>query len=398
MAIEILFVDDEPKLKVVIQQLFRRRIRSREYKLSFALNGVEALELLHANPNIDIVFTDLNMPKMNGLALLERLRTLKPAVNPVLTTVVISAYGDMENIRKAMNTGAFDFLIKPLDFEDVRITLAKVIEHVEHLKRIRAQERQAREALKRLNEELERRVKERTIELEKSNAELNAFAHTVAHDLKNPLSIIAGYVDYSIDFFNEIETDELLETMQYVREYSYRAASIIEELLLLSGVRKMKIPLTSIDMKGVLDKAQQRLTPMIKEYQAKIIVPESWPVARGYAPWVEEVWVNYLSNGLKYGGVPPRLEVGGELHNHGAIRFWVKDNGKGITSEDQPKLFTEFTRLNELRAEGHGLGLSIVRRIVEKLGGQVGVESQAGNGSKFYFTLPSASGKGTPII
>jgi signal transduction histidine kinase len=102
------------------------------------------------------------------------------------------------------------------------------------------------------------------------------------------------------------------------------------------------------------------------------------------------VWVNYLSNALKYGGRPPRLELGYDIRPMGVARLWVRDNGDGIAPEVQARLFTPFTRLDQVRARGHGLGLSIVRRIVEKMGGQVGVisEGQTGLGSLFYFTLP----------
>jgi two-component system sensor histidine kinase/response regulator len=123
-----------------------------------------------------------------------------------------------------------------------------------------------------------------------------------------------------------------------------------------------------------------------------------WPVALGYAPWVEEVWINYLSNAFRYGGRPPRLELGAEAQPDGRVRFWVRDNGAGLTPEDQARLFTPFTRLDQVQVKGHGLGLSIVRRIVEKLGGQVGVESQIGQGSTFSFTLPGvASPLGTAL-
>ncbi len=100
------------------------------------------------------------------------------------------------------------------------------------------------------------------------------------------------------------------------------------------------------------------------------------------------MWANYLSNGLKYGGQPPRLELGATSQPDGMIRFWVQDDGPGLALEQQANLFTEFTRLSEIDVKGYGLGLSIVRRIIDKLGGQVGVESEVGQGSLFYFTLP----------
>jgi two-component system sensor histidine kinase/response regulator len=146
-----------------------------------------------------------------------------------------------------------------------------------------------------------------------------------------------------------------------------------------------------LDIGCIVDEARQRLAHMIAESKAEIILPQDWPLASGYAPWVEEVWANYLSNALKYGGRPPRIELGATEQSDGWVRFWVRDNGPGLTPEQQARLFAPFTRLDRVRAQGHGLGLSIVRRIVEKLGGSVGVESSGvpGQGSVFYFTLPA---------
>jgi len=116
-------------------------------------------------------------------------------------------------------------------------------------------------------------------------------------------------------------------------------------------------------------------------------------VALGHGPWVEEVWTNYLSNALKYGATPPaapRIELGAALQSDGMVQWWVRDHGPGLAPEAQTRLFTPFTRLDQVRMRGYGLGLSITRRIVEKLGGQVGLTSDMGEGSTFYFTLPAA--------
>jgi signal transduction histidine kinase len=118
-------------------------------------------------------------------------------------------------------------------------------------------------------------------------------------------------------------------------------------------------------------------------------LPQKWPTAVGYSPWIEEVWVKNISNGLKYGGQPPQMELGADMGPEGVARFWVRDNGPGLSAEKQAVLFTEFVRLNEVRVEGFGLGLSIVRRIMDKLGGRVGVNSMEGAGSEFYFELPA---------
>jgi signal transduction histidine kinase len=142
----------------------------------------------------------------------------------------------------------------------------------------------------------------------------------------------------------------------------------------------------------IVDEVLERLQEAIRERGAQIVLPERWPTAIGYASWVEEVWVNYVSNALKYGGRPPHVELGADPPTNGAgkVRFWVRDNGHGLTEKQSAQLFTQFKRLHESQAEGYGLGLSIVKRIVQKLGGEVGVESEVGKGSTFWFTLPAA--------
>ena len=123
---KILVVDDEPDLEPLILQRMRRNIRSGRYSFVFAGNGIEALERLTTEPDIDMVVSDINMPQMDGLTLLEQI----PKVDPNVRSVIISAYGDMRNIRTAMNRGAFDFVTKPLDFEDLQITIDRTLQHM----------------------------------------------------------------------------------------------------------------------------------------------------------------------------------------------------------------------------------------------------------------------------
>ena len=106
----------------------------------------------------------------------------------------------------------------------------------------------------------------------------------------------------------------------------------------------------------------------------------------------EEIWVNYISNAIKYGGDPPRAELGADREDNGMIRFWIRDNGRGIAPEQQASLFKPFIRLDQAHTTGYGLGLSIVRRIVVRLGGEVGVDSHLGRGSVFFFSLPAHEG------
>src|ERR1017187_8183017 len=126
----ILVVDDEPDLELLVRQRFRRQIREGEFEFHFSHNGEEALLALDGRPGIDLVLSDINMPVMDGLTLIGKLRDRAGA----LKAVVVSAYGDMQNIRTAMNRGAIDFLMKPIDFEDLEITIRKTLAHVADLK------------------------------------------------------------------------------------------------------------------------------------------------------------------------------------------------------------------------------------------------------------------------
>lgn len=127
---KILVADDEPDLESLIKQKFRKQIREEVYQFVFAFNGRDALEKIKQNPDLDIVLSDINMPEMDGLTLLAELKSM----HPLLKTVIISAYGDMSNIRTAMNKGAFDFITKPVNFEDLELTIEKTITYVAQLK------------------------------------------------------------------------------------------------------------------------------------------------------------------------------------------------------------------------------------------------------------------------
>lgn len=157
MPAKILVVDDEPDLEPLLRQKFRKQIRQKQLQFVFAHNGVEALAKLHDEPDVDVVLTDIYMPGMDGLTLLTKLKEL----NPVIKAVVISAYGDMENIRTAMNRGAFDFLTKPIDFQDLEITTNKTLQHVQQMKASLEQERLARQAQAELLTHLQQEVSER---------------------------------------------------------------------------------------------------------------------------------------------------------------------------------------------------------------------------------------------
>jgi signal transduction histidine kinase len=263
-----------------------------------------------------------------------------------------------------------------LQLEDANVDLIRKEAQIEYLKKITSQPH---------NSEQEQLIRD-----------LNSFAQTVAHDLKTPLTTILGFATMLADKHAQIQPAQQKEALQTIVKTSLKMNNIVQELLLLAAVRQSTVRIGPVQMSGVITQVKQRLWGTLSENNAELIVPEpsSWPRVIGYAPWLEEVWINYISNAIKYGGTPAHVELGFDADfkksstGRSLARFWVRDNGKGISSGDQSQLFTQFTRLDQMRAEGHGLGLSIVARILEKLGGEVGVESILGKGSTFYFILP----------
>ena len=142
MAIKILSVDDEQDLEALLTQYFRRKIRKGEYEFSFAHNGLEALRMMLDHPDFDIILSDINMPEMDGLTLLTKINEMR---NPALKCIIVSAYGDMENIRTAMNHGAFDFATKPIDMEDLERTIEKAVEQISFIKEAQKEHHQLEE-------------------------------------------------------------------------------------------------------------------------------------------------------------------------------------------------------------------------------------------------------------
>jgi len=355
----ILAVDDNPaNLSVLFDAL-----EGAGYRVLINSRGESALEIA-AEVKPDLILLDVMMPGLDGFETCRRLKQNKETEH--IPVIFMTALTDVVDEVKGLQLGAVDYITKPIQVERV---LVRVRTHLT----IRRLQRQ----------------------LEEQNVELNAFAHTVAHDLKNPLGNLVSYSSFLAELRRQPDfspaSTEMGELVQGIFVSAQKAVYIVDELLLLASVRKEQVLTKTIKMAAVIDQALQRTDVMVKQYQGRLTVPNQWPVAMGYGPWIEEVWVNYISNGLKYGGRPPQLELGATLDTDGMVQFWVKDNGQGLAPEAQAKLFTEFSRLDTIRVQGYGLGLSIVKRIVQKLGGQVGVESQVGQGSKFFFTLPAAT-------
>lgn len=363
---KILIVDDDER----ILQTFGRHLRLKGYTVLTATNGIEGLELF-SQEQPEVVFADVRMPPPDGFALLRTIRERKADAEVIL----ITGHGDMELAVNALRAGASDFISKPIESNELEAALYRVHERL----RLKRELHTAQEALFQYAADLEMR-----------NVDLDTFNTAVAHELKQPLNLIITYLESLQQHYPLTE-----ETQKYwhaVARNGRKMRLIIDELQLFSQLRQTEVELRPLDMARIVAEVQQRLAHLITQYEAKLSVPTDWPKALGHTPWVEEIWANYLSNAIEYGGRPPRLQLGATARSDGLVRFWVHDNGPGLTPEEQALLLTPSLQPDPAQLIERRMGLSIVRRIVEKLGGQVWVKSDgnSGYGSTFSFTLKRA--------
>lgn len=242
-----------------------------------------------------------------------------------------------------------------------------------------------------LLEQQTRQLQQQSAELAEQNAELNAYAHTVAHDLKHPLTSLIGFSTLLTQPQLQLHLEQQQNYILMMKESALKMNEIINSLLQLASVRSdADIHISRVDMLHCVHEAMQRLHSFAADHQAVIRIEGELPPAAGQTQWLEEIWVNYLSNAIKYGGPRPVVTVGAEVQGE-MVRYWVRDPGPGVAPEYRERLFKAFDRLDRLTSDGHGLGLSIVKRIVTKLQGEVGYHHSKEAGSVFWFSLPAAS-------
>jgi signal transduction histidine kinase len=263
-----------------------------------------------------------------------------------------------------------------------------------------ARERVAGENLRRFNETLEGTVRERTAELQRSVRELEGFTYTMAHDLRAPLRAIHGFCHLLLEEHAASVPDDGKAMLRRVSDASGRMDRLILDLLEFGRLIHHPVRRIAVSMRSLLERCVEELAPTFVRRAAEVRVEEPIPDLVGDPELLPRVFAELLRNAVTFtdAGRPPRVRIRGEVRD-GRGRIWIEDNGIGIDPAYQARIFGAFERLGHAaqEPEGTGMGLAIVRKTVERLGGSAGVESQPGQGSRFWVELPLALPDPRPV-
>jgi signal transduction histidine kinase len=239
---------------------------------------------------------------------------------------------------------------------------------------------------------LERRVHERTAELERANAQLEAFGYSVSHDLRAPLRGMQGLAQALVEDYGErLDATGRAYASRVVDEAALMD-TLIQDLLAYARISRVDVALESVALSDALAAATHNVAADVARSGAEIVVAPDLPAVRANRAILIQVFTNLLSNAIKFGGERASVLVWAERHA-GKVRVWVADHGIGIKPEDRERIFRVFERLHGAdEYPGTGIGLAIVRQAMDRLNGAVGVESTPGKGSRFWIELPEAAG------
>jgi signal transduction histidine kinase len=363
--VRILIVDDEvAQMKALCETL-----RSQGYDTVGFSAGNEALAELQGKP-FDLLLADLMMPGMDGISLLRAALQL----DGNLVGIIMTGQGTIDTAVQAMKAGALDYILKPFKLS----AILPVLDRALTVRRLRLE-----------NAALERRVLERTNQLEAANRELEAFSFSVSHDLHAPLRHVIGYIEALL------ESESLLsgEGRRYLTSISrsaQRMQRLIDDLLNFSRTSRAELRLAEVRLDKLLEEVLEYLKPEI-EGRNILWTRNTLPQVKGDPSLLRQVFNNLLLNAVKYSRTrnPAKIEIGWLDESDEEKIIFVRDNGVGFDLKYAGKLFGAFQRLHRQdEFEGTGIGLANVRRIIARHGGRTWAEGKVDGGATFYFSLP----------
>lgn len=375
----VLIVDDEAAQVTALC----RTLRSEGYSTTGFTLASEALAALR-HGTFDILITDLTMPEMDGIALLRA----AGEVDPDLVGIVMTGHGTIGTAVEAMKSGALDYILKPFNLNGILPVLARALA----IRRLRQQ-----------NTTLLQQLAERTSALETANhdlqaanRELEAFTYSVSHDLRAPLRAIEGFYHLLTEQFGDALPAEARQLLDRISAKSHDMRQLIADLLRFSHLSRQPLAKQVVAVKNLAEEVFGELRSHEPDRDIAISVSDL-PEAFADPALLKQVFVNLEANALKFTRHKDRavIQIAGRRDREECV-YSIHDNGAGFDMSHADKLFGIFQRLHRGdEFEGTGVGLSIVRRIIERHGGRIWAEAQVGKGAAFTFTLPAGRETGT---
>ena len=386
--LNILLVEDNEGDERLIRELLGEQHLIR-FNVDLASSLKESESKIPEN-KFDIILLDLGLPDSNGLETLFKFKALFPEL---ATIIILTGLNDTEVGLKAVNSGAQDYIIK--GHVDSDKLLKSIIYSYERSRlnnelksQIEARKLAEKEILK-LNSELEQRILDRTAQLKIVNLELEAFSHSVSHDLRAPLRHINGFAEILKEEYYDQLPEKAKNYLDTISDSAKKMNILIDDLIKLSRTNRIELKKSMLKMNQVLDDALSEVQPLLENRKVDINI-STLPEIIGDYNLLRLVWVNLLDNAIKY--TRPRKKAVIKIdynEEKEEFIFCIHDNGVGFDMNYAQKLFGAFQRLHSTdEFEGTGIGLSNVRRIISRHSGRTWAEAELDKGASFYFSLP----------
>lgn len=422
-APRLLIVDDEESVTITMAAI----LEMDGYAVTTALRGEDALALI-ATETFDLVLTDLRLEDFDGMDVLAAARRRSSET----ICIVLTGYASLESAVKALREGAYDYMLKPADVEELRATVARGVERRrlgQQLGERVAELEEANRTINELNESLQERVAQATADLQARIGELAAakqelqesyeklqeldklksqFLSIASHELKTPITAMSGFVQIAVrrikrrlasgrpsedDWKKEEET--LLEQLEVVQRQTGKLARLVDELLDVSRIEsgRLELRLSDVDLPELVAEVMRRHQLMANRHELKLAYdPDAKLFVRGDRDHLEQVLNNLIGNAMKYSPDGGAIEVQIQRAD-GGIELGVRDHGIGIHPNELGRVFGLFYRSPDRLARdvgGMGLGLYITKEIVDRHGGRIWADSEVGRGTTFHVALPAA--------
>jgi two-component system sensor histidine kinase/response regulator len=363
----LVIVDDEPaSMRALCDTLEYEGYRTYGYT-----SAADALAAMRER-SFDLLLADLQMPGTNGIDLIKSAQL----IDPTLVAIIMTGHGALDTAVAAMKAGALDYIQKPIKLA----TTLPVVERALAVRQLRIEKKR-----------LEENVRTRTEELKIANRELEAFSYSVSHDLRAPLRAVSTFTQALLSEHIGSLTEEGRRLLQNVNAGAAHMDRLITDLLRLSQLNRQELHRQPVRFAEMVERIIEGMAAERAGRDIEFVVADfpTWQVDVGL---MQQVFVNLISNAIKFTRerARARIEIGYRMNGTTLVCF-VKDNGVGFNMKYMNKLFGVFQRLHSAdQFEGTGVGLSIVRRIVERHGGTVWVDGAQDQGATFYFSLPDA--------